>query len=80
MTTNDQAHGLLYFENLAVRTTISGLTPESRYQWRWFNPRTGSWSMGPMVETDAAGSVQSPAFPGKHDTASVDWAARVERL
>ena len=79
MRTPDARHALLYFENGAVPATLNGLTADSSYTWRWFNPRTGTWLPALTITSDASGQVASPSFPTDPDSPMSDWAARLQR-
>ena len=68
---------LLYFENQAQPAQLNGFTANARYNWTWFNPRTGAWSQPQTVVADANGQLATPAFPAADDPAIADWAAKV---
>ena len=79
MRTEDRAFALLYFENKMVRTHVTGLAPNARYRWTWFDPRRGEWQAAVPLETDGSGTAMSPVFPGGAAQTSLDWAAKLER-
>lgn len=68
---------LAYFENKALRPKLKGFTPSARYSWRWFDPRTGTWSKDLSLRSAADGSLQPPPFPQGKDQATADIAAKV---
>jgi len=76
----DRRLALLYFEDKTVRQTVLGLIPETRYEARWFDPRTGEWTnMGEgELESDDQGRIELPAFPSGEDVAQNDWAAKLK--
>ena len=80
MRTADRAFALLYFEHQAVRPSIAGLTPGTRYRWTWFDPREGTWGDGLVLATDEGGLVKAPVFPDGTERASRDWGARLMAL
>ena len=77
MRTPDRTLGLLYFENKARRGRTTGWRPDSRYRFIWFDPRAGEWQESVELRSDAAGTMQLPAFPGGQDEAGTDWAAKI---
>jgi hypothetical protein len=68
---------LAYFENQAPRPRMKGFSPGARYRWSWFDPRDGTWSRAISVQADAAGVLQTPAFPGGGSRAARDAAAKI---
>ncbi len=80
MSTPEKDFALLYFENKAVQTQISGLSPNSNYQWTWFDPRTGEWPSTVNITTDSNGTLASPKFPNGKETSTQDFAAKLIRL
>ncbi|MDQ8205264.1 DUF5060 domain-containing protein [Pelagicoccus sp. SDUM812003] len=77
MRTEDRSFALLYFENGAVKTTISGMKPNSTYQWIWYNPRTGEWDSPVKVKSDLQGKLDTPSFPEMEKGVMSDWAAKL---
>ena len=79
MRTADKTLAFIYFENKAVRQTISGMTATTAYKAQWFNPRTGAWSdVGTGILTsDAAGRMTTPNFPNNVAVADSDWALKL---
>lgn len=63
---------LLYFESGAPAPLIRSLLPDTSYECRWFNPRTGEWTRVPeALETTQTGRVQLPGRPSDDDWAAV---------
>lgn len=80
MRTPDGALALLYFEHGAEPGRLLGFEPGGRFEWTWFNPRTGSWLPPLAVTADARGEILVPAFPaGGGLAAATDWAAKLTR-
>jgi hypothetical protein len=77
MRSPDNAFGLFYFENKAVRSRATGWRPGSRYLFTWFDPRAGAWRESIELRADGAGTLRLPPFPGGIDTADTDWAAKI---
>ena len=79
MRTPDRGFGLLYFENKAARARTTGWRPNSGYRLTWLDPRAGSWRESIDLVSDGGGVMQVPPFPGGHDVAGTDWAAKIVR-
>ncbi len=79
MRTPDAQHLLLYFENGAAPTNLTGLPAGTSYDWRWFNPRTGEWLPAQNIRTSTDGTLSSPSFPVDPTSPMTDWAARLSR-
>jgi hypothetical protein len=77
MRAPDKTLGLLYFENKARRGAAAGWVPGARYVFTWFDPRAGEWRDSVDLAADASGLVRLPPFPGGHDVAPADWAAKI---
>ena len=77
MRTEKKDFGLLYFENKAAQATSSGWKPNTTYDFRWYDPRTGEWQAAVNLTADAKGDLQLPAFPGGMPVADKDWAAKI---
>ncbi len=77
MRTQDKDFGLLYFENKARRARSRGWNSNTAYRFTWYNTRTGEWQPPVTLQSDAAGEVSLPAFPGGEEIASTDWAAKI---
>jgi hypothetical protein len=60
---------LIYLEHGTPTASVTQLPPETDYQGRWFDPRTGEWSDPWQRSTDATGKLALPDKP----TVS-DWA------
>lgn len=71
---------LLYFENKASVTGLTGFPANARYRWSWYHPRTGEWSGSSEVSADAEGVIMTPAFPPGEPATIHDWAAKLVRL
>ena len=71
MRTDDKRHFKLYFERHAARPDLSGALPDTSYEAKWFDPRTGEWSKaaGGTLASDALGRIALPACP----TGADDW-------
>jgi len=72
LRTDDKQLFKVYFQKNAARADISGALPNSEYQAKWFDPRTGSWSKAGNgnLTSDAHGQIVLPAVPNPDD----DWA------
>lgn len=79
MRTPEADFALAYFETKSLRPKIKGFTPNTRYTWRWFDPRTGKWSADIALRTDANGVLHAPAFAQGKEQATVDVAAKILR-
>ena len=77
MRTAERDFALAYFEQRALRPQLRGFTPNARYQWRWFDPRSGVWSEAIDVAADAQGTLAAPAFPHGGGQATQDVAAKI---
>jgi hypothetical protein len=77
MRTADRALALLYFEQKAVTAQLTGLAPNARYRWTWFDPREGRWSEAREISSDVGGALAAPAFPDGAARAAQDWAAKL---
>ena len=77
MRTERRDFGLLYFEYDALRAKTTGWTPNRRYQFSWYDPKTGTWRAAVTVNSDGDGVIQLPIFPDGADVASTDWAAKL---
>jgi hypothetical protein len=75
--TPDRGFALAYFETKSVRTTLHGFTPGGRYQWRWYDVRSGTWGKPLAVRANAAGAIATPAFPIGGASAVEDVAAKI---
>lgn len=80
MRTADRSFALLYFEHKAERPRVSGLTSAGRYEWTWFNPRTGVWLTPLSLVSAADGTLSTPAFPAGQPGVINDWAAKLVQL
>jgi len=80
MRTPQKDLALVYFENRALRTRMQGFTPGTRYQWTWFDPRSGAWARPLVVRSDAEGALQSPPFPAGGADGERDYAAKIRLL
>ncbi|QIK79330.1 DUF4038 domain-containing protein [Sphingomonas piscis] len=77
MRTPDKGFALAYFENKALRPQLKGFAPGVRYQWNWFDPRSGRWHAPLSVRSDAAGVLAAPPFPEGAAQANGDIAAKI---
>ena len=77
MRTEDKSFALAYFENKAQSAQLSNFKPKTRYDWIWFDPRTGDWSKPVAVTTDAQGAITTPPFPASGHQATLDVAAKI---
>lgn len=68
---------LLYFENGAVKPSLSGFIPDKPYALIWFDPVKGEWKKPVTVTADAQGTLTIPSFPDSQDTAVTDWALKI---
>ena len=77
MRTDDRRHFRLYFERNAARPDLSGAQPDSVYEAKWFDPRTGAWSKAGdgTLRSDAQGRIALPAWP----TTADDWGMSLSR-
>jgi Protein of unknown function (DUF4038)/Domain of unknown function (DUF5060) len=77
MRTADKDLAFLYFENKALRATVTNAKPNTTHRFTWYNTRTGEWLPSVNLECDSQGKLQLPPFPGGDDETSVDWAAKL---
>jgi hypothetical protein len=77
MRTPRRDFALAYFENQAPRARLRGFSPNQRYRWQWFDPRTGTWAAAINVQADASGVLLAPVSPGGKSPASADFAAKI---
>jgi hypothetical protein len=77
MRSADKKFGLAYFENQARSPQLKGFNPKSRYDWIWFDPRTGEWSKPIAITADAQGPIDAPAFVHGGNQAALDVAAKI---
>jgi hypothetical protein len=68
---------LLYFEKGCPSATLSGALADGKYSARWFNPRTGRWSLAVSLAADSSGNISLPTFPDNSDTSKNDWALKL---
>jgi hypothetical protein len=80
MRTAERNFALVYFENKALSARIKGFTPNAKYSWTWFDPRTGVWGRATKLAADGTGMLATPAFPAGGTTAARDVAAKILRL
>jgi hypothetical protein len=80
MRTADLDFALVYFENKALAARIKGFTPNAKYSWTWFDPRTGAWGRATKLAADVTGVLATPAFPAGGTAAARDVAAKILRL
>jgi hypothetical protein len=77
MRAADKDFALAYFENKAHAAQLKGFSSKSRYDWIWFDPRTGNWSKPISIVTDAQGTLDTPAFAEGGREATRDVAAKI---
>jgi hypothetical protein len=77
MRTADKGFALAYFENKAPLPQMKGFNPKARYDWIWFDPRTGEWSKPIAVTANAQGTISAPAFAQGGSQAMLDVAAKI---
>ncbi|MEO8019148.1 MAG: DUF5060 domain-containing protein [Pseudomonadota bacterium] len=77
MRTPARDFALAYFENQALRARLAGFRPGARYDWRWFDPRSGQWSHAIALTADAAGVLVAPRFVPGGNQAAHDMAAKI---
>jgi hypothetical protein len=77
MRTADKDFALAYFENKASLPQMKGFNPKARYDWIWFDPRTGEWSKPIAVTANAQGTISAPAFAQGGSQAMLDVAAKI---
>jgi hypothetical protein len=78
MRTADKGFALAYFENKAPLPQMKGFNPKARYDWIWFDPRTGEWSQPIAVTANARGTISAPAFAQGGSQAMLDVAAKID--
>ena len=71
---------LLYFEKDCPVATLSGGLSNTRYQVRWFNPRTGQWLEEKVLLADASGQIALPGFPGNLSRSEIDWGLKLKSV
>jgi hypothetical protein len=77
MCTPEKDFALLYFENKAQLPRLNGFTPNARYNFLWYHPKTGRWEKAIAVVADKNGTIITPKFPSAATAINVDWAAKV---
>ena len=77
MRTPQRDFALAYFENKALRAQLKGFTPRGRYQWQWFDTKTGAWSEALAITADARGTLATPPFPAGTEESATDIAAKI---
>ena len=77
MRTADKNLAFLYFENKALRATVTNAKPNTAHRFTWYNTRNGEWLPGVNLKSDAQGKLELPPFPGGDDETNVDWAAKL---
>ncbi len=77
--TPDNEYALIYFEKEAQHQKVKNLKKNAAYEAQWFNPRTGEWSdaENDIIQTNNAGELTFPNFPGGKETAMVDWVGKL---
>jgi len=79
MRTADKDFALEYFEQKALTARMKGFTPDARYSWTWFDPRSGKWGRALSLKADTAGTLTAPAFAESGKQAVRDIAAKILR-
>ena len=77
MRTAEKSFALLYFENHAVKPTLSEFKSNTSYNFQWFNPIDGKWSELITINSDENGTIVLPYFPDGKNPSSRDWAAKI---
>lgn len=68
-----------YFEKGCPRATLSNAEPNSSYQLRWFDPRSGLWlDNEPILHADPEGKLELPPFPDGNEISQYDWAVKLK--
>lgn len=77
LRTEDKRHFRVYFERNITRPDLSGALPDSTYDAKWFNPRTGEWTKvgNGTLSSDAEGKIVLPVVPD----ISQDWGLSLAR-
>jgi hypothetical protein len=68
---------LLYFENGAAPSRLTGFPPRGSYRWTWFDPRAGTWGAPQKLRADARGVIARPSAPSRGPAGADDWAAKL---
>jgi hypothetical protein len=71
---------LLYFEKDCPSATLSGALSKTRYEAKWFNPRTGKWVDAGVLTADASGQIGLPNFPGNLTRSETDWGLKLKTV
>jgi hypothetical protein len=77
MRTAARDFALLYFENGAPGSRLTGYRPGTAYRWTWLDPRTGAWSEPVALRADGRGVLTRPPPPSGGPAGAGDWAARL---
>jgi hypothetical protein len=67
----------LYFERSAEKQIIRKLQPGNKYSAKWYNTRTGEWTLfkESVLKVSDSGEIILPDFPSGMSEAEDDWAA-----
>jgi hypothetical protein len=77
MVTPSKDFALLYFENKAELSSVSGLKNNTSYSLQWFDPVKGEWKETQVIKSDRKGNLIIPNFPDGSNLSSSDWAAKI---
>lgn len=64
-----------YAEKDCPRPAVRGLRPYEVYEFRWFDPCSGTWSEAIEMAVSAVGMLHVPEYPADHD-----WAFKLKKI
>jgi hypothetical protein len=81
LKTPDSRILLLYFEKQVNNQIIKSLKSGDKYSAKWYNPRTGEWTVFKegILKVNDSGELILPDFPSGKSEAEDDWAALLVR-
>ena len=82
LETPDSRTIALYFEKHANSQIIKNLKSGDKYSAKWFNPRTGDWTVFKegILKVNDSGELVLPYFPEGKSESEDDWAALLVRV
>lgn len=78
MTLPDKEMGMLYFENKCEAPIITGLLPNKKYEFKWFDTISGEWLEPESIKSDEDGKIKISAFPKGSNISARDWALKIK--
>jgi hypothetical protein len=78
MQTADKQLSMLYFENACEIPEISGLLPNKKYIFDWFDTISGEWLDAAVINSDEEGKIKITSFPNGDKVSGRDWALKIK--